>query len=138
MKKTQIAIIFISCFVGLMVVAIFAVGFLLPLIRPSEEFGPAEKAAAEIARKREPASTVITIKGFEHELPLPDGAAPYGEGFMICSDELRPYLENLPAMGYAFVEQMGSNYIYKINALNVWLEISTRQYTHSYYLIGFN
>jgi len=110
----------------------------------SEDIGRDYITIARNALKREPASTVITVNGVEHEFSLPNGATPYDngrvDGYVICIDELQPYFDRLPSYGYLLVEQEGSFYRYKNDDLGIRMMISRQQYPGSlclfYFIIG--
>ena len=143
----------ISAFAGLIIATVIVGTIIIYPISPlrfvflvasAEEVDRYEIALAKNASRREPASKMVDVDGIAYELPLPNGATPdddsYPNGgtYMICSDELRPYLDSLPSQGYSFIESMGSMYFYKNDALDMRLEIGTRQFSHSFYIVHFN
>ena len=101
-----------------------------------EKFGRSELSIAENTLKGEPASTMITIDGVEHEFPLPNGATSFGEWYMICREELQPYLDRLPSLGYSFVDQMGTLFIYQNDDLDIRLHIGAGQYSRAFFIFS--
>ena len=141
MKKASKLIICIIILTGLIISAFATWRIILSPLSPKqflrlvisgEDVGRNEMSIAKNAAKREPTSTVIIVNGVEHEFILPNGATPYGELYMICSDEFQQYLNRLPSLGYSFVEQMGSSYFYKNEILGINLCFGVSQFSHAF------
>jgi len=100
-------------------------------------------AIARKAAKRIPASMAINVDGTERKLPLPNGATPYEtksphhRSYMICTDALEPYLEDLVWLDFTLKEQMGSFYIYRNEKFGMDLHITKRQFSHAFYIVEF-
>ena len=149
--KKVIKIVAISL-IGLMISAIIVWAAMFRPLTPVQIFFLAisgedvTMADIDITReaiKREPASLVGNINGVELDLPLPNGATRYEAArsdahvYMICTDTLEPYWENLPSLGYTLKDQMGSFYWYRNEERGTELHIFRRQYSHAFYIVEF-
>ena len=135
----------ISAIAGLAVLLIVSYGIVLyplsaeqsiRLLFTGEHIGMYEINTAKNAAKRAPAYLDVQIGGKDYQTPLPNGSTSYDNGYLVCYDEFKEYLDRLPSLGYELQEQFGSSSTYKNTKLSLKMELSSSNFTGAFQIFN--